>query len=151
MNPLEIIPGNAKWFFFLAVVAFYGIGWVAWRVQNDCVSRGYGPVATSFWSVGTLFLFFPIFPLYLIIRDRMGIKPGAPAAQVEGAEDSTVPQILCPTCGTHNPAYLTECTNCGKSLVLEERAVGVGTISCMVCGSANPIGVKSCQVCQQLL
>ena len=153
MHFLDFIPGTTKWLFLVAVAAFYGIGWVAWRVQNDCVSRGYGPVATTFWSVGTLFAFFPVFPLYLLMRDRMGIKSGAPAtATGTPSVGEAAPMILCPHCGSENPAYLTSCLNCEQPLTPEsEPHRGLGTVACPYCGTQNPVGALECSQCYQRL
>ena len=150
MHGFDIIPGNSKWLFLVAVAACYGIGWVAWRVQNDCMARGYGPVATTFWSVGTLFAFFPIFPLYVLLRDRMGVKAGAPVLQ--SPEEDRTPMILCSHCGTSNPAYLTNCLNCEEPLAGESiEWTGIGTLACPYCGTQNPVGAVECRQCYQRL
>ncbi|MEO7994134.1 MAG: zinc ribbon domain-containing protein [bacterium] len=149
MQILHIIPGTTKWLFLVAVAAFYGIGWVAWRVQNDCTNRGYSPVATTFWSVGTLFAFFPVFPLYLMFRERSGLKAPPVSANAEGAEP---PQILCMACGSENDAVLSACLTCGAPLVGNAGAdTGVGSVSCPLCGAQNRIGAHECQSCHQLL
>ena len=145
----DIIPGKFRWLFWIAILAWYGIGWVAWRVQNDCQNRGYGPVATTFWSMGTLFLFFPVFPAYLLLRDRFGIKAGSPEAIQENPEGAVeLPQILCPSCGQQNPAVLSNCLNCHQSLVPEQASGGmVGSVSCPVCGAQNALGTHHCHTC----
>lgn len=148
MTILDIIPGTTKWLFLAAVLAFYAIGWVAWRVQNDCIGRGYGPVATTFWSVGTLFCFFPVFPLYLLLREKLGVKAGA--SETDDITSSAL-SVLCGTCGTENPAVLSECQQCGQLLVPEATVQGIGSLSCLICGASNPIGAQECGTCGQIL
>jgi|GEM_PF-5313166 len=148
MQILDILPGTTKWLFLIAVVAFYAIGWVAWRVQNDCMMRGYGAVATTFWSVGTLFCFFPVFPVYLLLRRKMGVK------RTFGAADSTqaaVLQVLCLKCGQDTPADLTACVHCGQPLAAADAPSAIGSAACMVCGAQNPIGSQTCSSCGQWL
>lgn len=147
MHILDILPGTTKWLFLIAVLAFYAIGWVAWRVQNDCMVRGYGAVATTFWSVGTLFCFFPIFPVYLLLRRRMGVK-----SSLGTSPATTNPlQILCLKCGQDTPAELTACVHCGQPLSGGPTRPSIGSAACMVCGTQNPVGSQSCQTCGQWL
>lgn len=148
MQILDIIPGSTKWLFLIAVLAFYAIGWVAWRVQNDCIQRGYGPVATTFWSVGTLFCFFPCFPLYVLLRSRMGVKTGA---LIEEAQTGTAVTLLCMKCGQDTPADLQSCVHCGQPVASGEDTPRVGTVACLVCGTQNPVGSQTCATCGQWL
>jgi membrane protease subunit (stomatin/prohibitin family) len=45
--------------------------------------------------------------------------------------------IVCPNCGTTNPAGAKFCNSCGNKL-------GGGTIKCPTCGTENPAGAKFC-------
>ena len=128
----------------ILVVSMYLVGYIAWRVQNDALSRGYNRTAAAFWSLGVFFFSPLMLPLYIVLRGKS-----------ESSADSEKPlekakkelMITCRHCGEMNLPELTRCQKCEKSLVDEGKSVGKK--SCPYCGEINDVNAVYCGNCKQ--
>ena len=68
------------------------------------------------------------------------MRQGQPGPGGPGPGAGAVPMILCPKCGTPNPATGKFCSECGKKLV-------VATKPCLKCGEPVAEGAKFCPNC----
>ncbi len=60
-------------------------------------------------------------------------------AMQPGQQQAPAATIVCPKCGTANPAEAKFCNSCGTKLT--------GTVKCPKCGTENPAGAKFCSNC----
>ncbi len=61
----------------------------------------------------------------------------AQAMQQAQSGAKAAPTVICPNCGTANPAGARFCNSCGAKLA-------GGTVKCPTCGTENPAGAKFC-------
>jgi len=128
----------------ILVISMYLVGYIAWRVQNDALKRGYNRTAAAFWSVAVLFFPPVMLPLYIIFRRK---------AEPEAANESAINKarrslyITCPHCGEENPPELMRCQKCEKPLVGEGKAIG--RKACPYCGDLNDVNAVYCANCKQ--
>ncbi len=61
----------------------------------------------------------------------------AQAMQQAQSGAKAAPTVICPNCGTANPAGARFCNSCGAKLAS-------GTVKCPTCGTENPAGAKFC-------
>jgi len=126
------------------VISMYLVGYIAWRVQNDALKRGYNSTSAAFWSIA-VFFFPPIMlPLYIIFR-----KKAEPEAVKESAIEKARKSlyITCPYCGEENPPELTRCQKCEKALIGEGKSIG--RKACPYCGDLNDVNAVYCANCKQ--
>jgi ribosomal protein L37E len=74
-------------------------------VYNDAKQRGRSKVVAFLWLIGTFFLFIPIFPLWIIVRNFTA------AGTVSGRK-----AILCANCGKYYEGTPSYCPNCGNPI-----------------------------------
>lgn len=125
-------------------ISMYLVGFIAWKVQNDALKRGYSSITASFWSLSVLFMAPIMLPLYILLREKSAPKDIEPN-EVEKARRRLF--IICPHCGEENPPELARCQKCERSLVSEGKAIG--TKACPYCGEQNDINAVYCANCKQ--
>jgi ribosomal protein L40E len=132
------------WIFFgIFAVCWYFIGFIAWRIQNDALKRGFGRTSANFWGVGTVFLPFIFIPLYLVF------KRAAPGYIVD-KEMKPGTTTLCPHCGEMNPKDAVRCSKCEREMSLEVLET-LGLKQCPNCGEMNPTDAEYCKKCKQVV
>ena len=125
------------------VFTMYLVGYIAWRVQNDALKRGYSHITASFWAMG-VFFFSPIMlPLYVVLREKSDVIQNVD--EVEEARKTLY--ITCPHCGEENPPEISKCQKCDRSLLGEGQSIG--TRACPYCGIQNEINSGHCLNCKQ--
>ncbi len=127
-------------------VSMYLVGFIAWKVQNDALKRGYSSITASFWAVGVFFMAPIMLPLYILLREKSASNK-IELDEVEQARRRLF--ITCPHCGEENPPELMKCQKCERSLVGEGKAIG--TRACPYCGEQNNINAVYCANCRQPL
>ena len=125
--------------FTLFAICWYFIGFIAWRIQNDAVKRGFGRSAANFWGVGTVFLPLIFIPFYIVFRNK------APGYVVEEIKPGT--RTLCPYCGEVNKITDELCKHCGKRMSLDLPELGHK--QCPNCGVMNPADAEYCEKCKE--
>ncbi len=125
--------------FAIFAVCWYFIGFIAWRVQNDALKRGFGRNAANFWGVGTVFLPFIFIPLYAFFRIK------APGYVVEDIKPGQ--RTICPHCGEANKKDAELCRVCGKRIDIETPEIGLK--QCPTCGAMNPANAEYCSKCEE--
>ena len=128
----------------ILVVAMYLVGYIAWRIQNDALSRGYNRTAAAFWSLGVFFFPPLMLPLYVLLRGKTEPRK-IEETPVERAKKKLF--ITCKYCGEQNPPELMRCQKCEKSLV--DEGVSIGKKSCPYCGETNDVNAVYCANCRQ--
>ncbi|MFH1514312.1 MAG: hypothetical protein ABIG42_02505, partial [bacterium] len=105
---------STKFIIVLVIFAFtmYLVGYIAWRVQNDALKRGYSSITASFWALGVFFFAPLMFPLYIVLREKS--EPVEIVDEVKEARKKLY--ITCPHCGEENPPELSRCQKCDRSL-----------------------------------
>ena len=125
-------------------ISMYLVGYIAWRVQNDALKRGYSSITATFWSLGVIFMAPIMLPLYILLREKSEPKE-IELDEVEQARRRLF--ITCPHCGEENPPELIKCQKCERALVGEGKAIG--TKACPYCGEQNDINAVYCANCKE--
>ena len=111
-----------KFVLVIWAVMMYVIGYIAWRVQNDAIKRGYSSITATFWALGVLFFTPVMLPLYVVLRDKRSPVETKPDVVAEAKKKLN---ITCPFCGEDTNVQLTQMSYAFKLLLDELKSLGI--------------------------